>query len=131
MNKKYEFVTGEVIEVEISGDIAEVILEMEMEDYKSNRRETRRHNSIDSMKENAFQFEDETIDVISIFEAKEMSKELHDAINKLKLPQKELVQKIFFQGISITQISKEDGISKAGVISRLNKIYKNLKKFLN
>ena len=60
-----------------------------------------------------------------------MSKELHDAINKLKLPQKELVQKIFFQGISITQISKEDGISKAGVISRLNKIYKNLKKFLN
>ena len=70
MNKKYEFVTGEVIEVEISGDIAEVILEMEREDYNNNQKETRRHNSIDCMKENGFQFEDETIDDISIFEAK-------------------------------------------------------------
>jgi len=46
MKVKYEFVTGEVIEVEVSDDIGEVIVELDRVEYNNNHKETRRHRSL-------------------------------------------------------------------------------------
>ena len=44
MNIKYEFITGEVVEIEVPDYMGEVSIEIEKQDYNLNRKETRRHN---------------------------------------------------------------------------------------
>ena len=68
---KYEFVTGEIAEIELSKDIAEIAIEIGRETYNNERRETRRHNSLEKKKEQGFQFEDKSVAVDIIVEKKE------------------------------------------------------------
>ncbi|MBU3091646.1 sigma-70 family RNA polymerase sigma factor [Clostridium sp. CF011] len=124
---KYEFVTGEIAEIEVSKDIAEIAIEIGRETYNNERRETRRHNSLEKKKERGFQFEDKSVAVDIIVEKKETSKALHNALEKLLPQQKVLVQKMFFQDISITQIARAEGVNEAAIRNRLKKIYKKLK----
>ena len=130
MNIKYEFLTGEIIEIEVSDDIAEVAIEIERDTYNSNRRETRRHNSIEDMEGQGLQFDDKGVAVTTIVEEKETNEALHNALDKLLPQQKELVQKVFFQGMSIVQIARAEGVNEAAIRNRLNKIYKKLKNIL-
>ena len=130
MNFKYAFVTGEVIEIEISDDIAEVVIEIEKNTYNSNQRERRRHYSIDDMQEHGLQFEDRGVDLITIIEKKETNDSLHVELNKLLPQQKELIQKIFFQGMTVIEVARAGRVSEAAIRNRLNKIYKKLKKNL-
>ncbi|MBW9148521.1 sigma-70 family RNA polymerase sigma factor [Clostridium sp. CM028] len=124
---KYEFVTGEIAEIELSKDIAEIAIEIGRETYNNERRETRRHNSLEKKNEQGFQFEDKSVAVDIIVEKKETSKALHNALEKLLPQQKVLVQKMFFQDISITQIARAEGVNEAAIRNRLKKIYKKLK----
>lgn len=130
MNIKYEFLTGEIIEIEVSDDIAEVAIEIERDTYNSNRRETRRHNSIEDMQSLGVQFKDIESDAANIVEEKENKETLHNALDKLLPQQKELVQKVFFQGMSIVQIARAEGVNEAAIRNRLKKIYKKLKNIL-
>lgn len=130
MNIKYEFLTGETLEIEVSDEIAEVAIEIERETYNSNRRETRRHNSIEDMQSLGVQFKDIESDTANMVEEKENKETLHNALDKLLPQQKELVQKVFFQGMSIVQIARAEGVNEAAIRNRLNKIYKKLKNIL-
>ena len=124
---KYEFVTGEIAEIELSKDIAEIAIEIGRETYNNERRETRRHNSLEKKKEQGFQFEDKSVAVDIIVEKKETSKALHNALKKLLPQQKVLIEKVFFQNISIIQIARAEGVNEASIRTRLKKIYKKLK----
>ncbi|MDP4177157.1 MAG: hypothetical protein Q8900_02300 [Bacillota bacterium] len=57
MKIKYEFVTGETVEIEVPDDICEVLIEIEKYDYNSDYRETRRHNSIEDQQGQDIQYE--------------------------------------------------------------------------
>ena len=83
MNIKYEFVTGEKLEIEVNEDIAGISIEIERKTYKSERRETRRHNSIDSMEETGFQFKDINGDIEVKVEEAETTDEVKSAIKTL------------------------------------------------
>ena len=124
---KYEFVTGEIAEIELSDDIAEATSEIRRENYNDERRETRRHNSLEKKMEQGFQFEDKSVAVDIIVEKKETSKGLQDALKKLLPQQKVLVEKLFFQDISIAQIARVEGVNEAAIRNRLKKIYQKLK----
>ncbi len=45
MNVRYEFLTGEVSEIEVDDALGQTIVEIEHAEKLSNRRETRRHES--------------------------------------------------------------------------------------
>ena len=124
---KYEFVTGEIAEIEVSGDIAEATIEIVREAYNNEHRETRRHNSLEKKAKQGFQFEDKSVAVDIIVEKKETSKGLHNALKKLLPQQKVLIEKVFFQNISIIQIARAEGVNEASIRTRLKKIYKKLK----
>lgn len=130
MNIKYEFVTGEIVEIEVSDNIAEVAIEIERNTYNSNQRERRRHYSIDDMQGHGLQFKDTKVDVVTIVEKRERDALLRNELDKLLPQQKELVQKVFFQGMPIIQIARAEGVSEAAIRNRLNKIYKKLKNIL-
>ena len=131
MNITYEFVTGEKIEIEVNEDIANISIEIEKKIYKSERRETRRHNSIDSMEEAGFQFEGVDDDIEIKVEQAETTDEVKNAIKTLIPNQQDLIEKIFYKDMKIVDIAAYEGVTEAAVRNRLNKIYKKLKKILN
>jgi len=52
MRINFEFITGERLEIEVDDNIGEIIIEMEKMQFRRNRAEMRRHNSLEFMQEN-------------------------------------------------------------------------------
>jgi RNA polymerase sigma-70 factor (ECF subfamily) len=127
---KYEFLTGEVVEVEVADDIGEISVEIDRNIYNSNRRETRRHNSIFTMEEKGHQLKDDSCNIEVDLEEKERTENLKRALEKLLPQQRDLIQKVFYEELSIVEIAKQEGVSEAAIRNRLKKIYKKLKKIL-
>ncbi|MFR1377853.1 MAG: RNA polymerase sigma factor [Clostridium neonatale] len=131
MNITYEFVTGEKLEIEVNEDIASISIEIERKIYNNNQKESRRHNSIDSMEEAGFQFEDINDDIEVKVEEAETTDEIKNAIKTLIPNQQDLIEKIFYKDMKIVDIAAYEGVTEAAIRNRLNKIYKKLKKILN
>ena len=131
MKIKYEFLTGQIVEIEVPDEISEMVIAIERDVYNSDRKETRRHNSIAGMENKGVQFSDKGMDIPMLIEQQEISKSLHNALDKLMPQQKLLVQKVFFQGVSIVQAARDEGVNEAAIRNRLRKIYRKLKNILD
>ena len=131
MNIKYEFLTGETLEIEVSDDIGEVSISIDKEIYNSNRRESRRQNSAEDMLVQGNQLTDSTVDIPFMIEQQETIKALHCALDKLLPQQRDLIQKMNFKEMSITQIARDEGVNESAIRDRLNRIYKKLKNILD
>ncbi len=126
----YKFADGTTSKVEVSDEIYALCEEMEIEEKSSERRETRRHVSMESLVEMNLEptvtdeyFKDE------VFKNME-SERLQQAISQLLPSQIALLKRVFYEGKSVTEIAKNDGIAVCSVSNRLARIYKKLKKFL-
>ena len=131
MNIKYEFVTGEIVEIEVPDDIGEVSISIDKEINNGNRRETRRHNSMDALKEQGFQLVDKSFDIAAKYEATSTMEAINNALADLLPQQKDLIQKTYFKKMSIAQIAKDEGVGESAIRDRLNRIYKKLKNILD
>ena len=131
MKIKYEFADGEVIEIEVEEAVGEVVIELERDEHNGNRRETRRHESYNDDNDKKETLMDKSVDVEALAECNDDKGNLKKAISKLKPHQQELVQKIFYQELSETEVARIMGISQQAISKQLKVIYKNLKNFLN
>ena len=130
MNIKYQFQTGESVEIEVSDQLAEVSIEIDRDMQNGNRRETRRHNSISRMEDAGVQFADARVSVADLFLKKEANEQLYGALQSLLPQQQDLIRQVFFEEKSLTAIAREVGVSEGAVRHRLSKIYKRLQAFL-
>jgi len=130
MKIKYEFATGEEVEIEVSEEISEISVQIDKKIHNSDRRETRRQNSISDLEERGTQFADKGDDSSFHIEKQEMNESLSIAFDKLLPQQRELIKKVFFEGKTIVAVAKDLGITKQACNNRLNKIYSKLKKYL-
>lgn len=135
MKFRYESVTGEIMEidVEMPVDMEEAIIDIDEDNKRNERREKRRwHKSLDAMQENGIEkADDTTADVFSIIEQQEMKKALNGALSMLLPQQRELIRKVYFKGRTITDIAREEGVSKVAIYYRLDKIHERLKKIMS
>ncbi|MDD3653104.1 MAG: sigma-70 family RNA polymerase sigma factor [Desulfotomaculaceae bacterium] len=131
MKIKYEFLTGERFEVEAPDVIGEVCVSIDRETANSNRRETRRHRYFSELAEQGKQLPDQGQDIPAILERKEMSRALPAALDKLLPQQRELILAVFYEGRSISEIAREQGVNEKAIRKRLKKIYQKLKIFLD
>lgn len=126
----YKFADGTTSKVEVSDEIYALCEEMEIEEKSSERRETRRHVSMESLVE--MNLEPTVTDEYfknEVFKNME-SEGLQQAISQLLPSQITLLKRVFYEGESVTEIAKNDGIAVCSVSNRLARIYKKLKKFL-
>lgn len=135
MKIKYEFVTGEKLEIEVEDNIGEIVVEMEVMQSRRNRTETRRHNSFESMQEqrpgnNPRQFIDEKADIEQYIVDSEERERLHQAIGKLEARDALIVHRYFFENITMSEIGSELGVSAMAISKRLKKIPDKIKKFM-
>jgi RNA polymerase sigma-70 factor (ECF subfamily) len=135
MKIKYQFVTGEVTEVEISEEIGAVIIDLDRQEYNNDHKETRRHESLYKTEEYGDRYaadddtEGEVIAREGAAEQEEQFRKLHHAIKKLTPDQQDLVNKVILGGMTITAYAKQIGISQPAATQRRQTIMKKLKKF--
>ena len=130
MHIKYQFLTGETVEVDVPDHIGEVSIAIERDMQNSNRRETRRHNSISRMEEAGCQFADSGGNVAELLLKAEDNRQLFDAVQHLLPQQQELIWQVFYEENSLAAIARESGVTEGAVRHRLSKIYKRLQSFL-
>ena len=131
MKIEYRFVNGEKASIDVSGDFEKIILELDRDLKNNNRKETRRHESL-----NLFDSDKQSIatntDVYSqILKTLDKDK-LYVAIAKLKPQEQELLRNLYLSDRPITQKRCADilGITENAVRKRLAKIKFKLKKLL-
>ncbi len=129
MKITYEFVTGEVSEVEVDERLGGMLLDLDRQQENNDRKETRRHVSLDGMDYEGELFASAE-DTEGAVERREDMARLYSAMEALSPSQRELVKKVYFEERKITDIAREEGVSEAAIRNRLKKIYSRLKKFL-
>ena len=126
MKITYEFVTGEISEVEVDESLGGMLLDLDRQQYNNDQKETRRHVSLDGM-----DYEGELFvsaeDTERAVEHREDMARLYSAMEILSHEQRELVEKVYFEERKITDIAREEGVSHVAVRDRLERIYKKIK----
>ena len=126
MKITYEFVTGEVSEVEVDESLRGMLLDLDRQQYNNDQKETRRHVSLDSMDYEGELFASAE-DTERAVEHREDMARLYSAMEFLSPSQRELVEKVYFEERKITDIAREEGVSHVAVRDRLERIYKKIK----
>lgn len=127
---RYRFCDGKIAECEVSEEFAAEYAELEHKEKLTERKETRRHQSLDKSMEHGWDIADQSADVVLQAEAEEDKKRLYDAILKLPKEQRKLLEEVYFQDIPQTELAKRDGVTKTAVNNRLARILKKLKKYM-
>ena len=131
MKIRYEFVNGEINEVEVDAALGAQILEIEHKMELRDRAETRRHDSYDALMGNGVQFADTSEPCVEESAlAKLESAEISRAMEGLSPDQRDLVRRVFFDGQSVIQIARDKGVTHTAIRDRLKRVYVQMKKNL-
>ena len=129
MKIKYESVTGEVMEIDVPNEVAEVCIQIEDSTKKLERKETRRHVLLSVLEVKGVQMSENT-DIEADTIESEKIEQLQKALKRLLPAQQELIFKVFFCEKSIAEIANEEGVTIPAIYSRLNTIYRKLKEIM-
>lgn len=127
---KYRFADGTTSEIEVTDKFYALYAELVQQEKCNHWRETRRHTSLNHLMENGIDFESPAADPLSVLLRSENEKRIHRAINQLSDKQKDLAEKVFFKGMTLTAIAKEKGVSQPAITQQLATVLKKLKKLL-
>ena len=126
MKVRYEFVNGEVSEIEVDDSLGELLVDFDRQEYNNDHKETRRHVSLDGMEYEGELFISEA-DTEGEVERREELAQLLRAMEALSPAQRELVQQVFFEKRKIVDIAREEGVSHVAIHDRLKRIYRKIK----
>jgi len=127
MKITYEFLTGEIVEVEVVDSLGEFVIGIDNDTFNSNQTESRRHKSYDYSLDQGKQFAAANKEIAATIATNETIESLHIAYGNLLPQQRDLIRKVFYEGLSITYIACTEGVSKGAIQDRLRKIYKKIK----
>lgn len=126
----YKFQDGTKQVVKIEDDIYEQYENLDTQEKRVDRRESRRHTSLNYLNEQGIDFEDESGNLEKNLLNDEFKNQLQNAISLLNEKQQDLIQQVFYQNKTLSDIAKEKGISKSAITQQMQVIYKNLKEIL-
>lgn len=127
---KYYFADGHNKELEVTEEFATEYAEMEHKDKLVERKETRRHQSLDKSMEHGWDVVDLKMDVQAEVEWNEERERLHRAISRLSHEQQVLLDEVYFQYVPQKEIAKREKVSEAAISARITRILSKLKKYL-
>lgn len=127
---KYRFADGTASEIEVTDEFYILYAELVQQEKRNHWKETRRHISLEYLNENGIDFASPAADLLSVLIQQEDEKQIHKAIAMLSDKQKDLAEKVFFKGMTLTAIAKEKGVSQPAITQQLATVLKKLKKLL-
>ena len=131
MKIEYKFVTGENVSVEVHGEFEEIMLELNNNLKNNDRKEMRRHESLDLLDKDIKSM-DATTDILGDVCRNLDKDKLYAAIAKLKPQEQELIHKLYLDRNPMTQAKYSEmlGITENAVRKRLSKIKIKLQQLL-
>ncbi len=131
MKIEYKFVTGEDVSIEVYGEFEEIMLELDRNLKNNDRKETRRHESLDLFDKDE-RNSDITVDILGDVCRNFDKDKLYDAIAKLKPQEKELIHKLYLNKNNLSQFecSQFMDVSENSVKQRMKRIRKKLRNIL-
>ncbi len=96
--------------------------------FRRNRTETRRHIHLSGADIEAGQTE--VLPDVPTNMLGEDYADLYRAIKKLRPQQREMLRRVFWEGVSQADIARQDGVGESTVSDRMRRIYQRLKKYL-
>ena len=127
---RYQLADGHFDVIEVTEEFAAEYAAMEHRDKLIERKETRRHQSLDKSLEHGWDVADPSTDVALQAERDEDKERLHTALRKLTDKQRAVLLLYIEEGKSFRDIAKELGLNKDTVREHYFAAIKNLKKFL-
>lgn len=127
MKRAFHFV-NETVEIEIEEKWDQVLKELDRLEYNNNHKETRRHSSLDDPTGNGSHVPSED-NLEEETERQEEIENLKKAIATLGQAQKELLRRVYWLEEKQTEIARGEGVQRAAISRRLDRIYRLLKKF--
>ena len=126
----YKFADGTKSAVEVEDELYDLLIEMDKEEKYGNRRETRRHVSLETLTEmNVEPSYTDEYNFDEIFGGME-NEQLQEAISELLPTQQSLLNRLFVEKQTVSEIAASDGVAVCSISNRLARIYKKLKNFL-
>ena len=131
MKIKYEFVDGTISEIEVDDSMSEVIVSIEHDTHNSDRKETRRHTSLNYLEEEGLQFSDETDLLLDVLH-KEDTTMVQQAVSQLNPQQQELIRAIYLadKPMSHADYAKVLGIEETSVTQKAWRARESLKRII-
>ncbi|WP_438847627.1 RNA polymerase sigma factor [Anaerocaecibacter muris] len=126
----YRFSDGHNEEIEVTEEFAAEFAEMEHREYLVNRKETRRHQSLDKSIEHGFDIADMKVNVFEDVERHELSEQIHTALHKLTDKQRTVFLLYVLNELSFREIGDQLGLAKNTVREYYLSAVKKLKKVL-
>lgn len=117
-------------DVEVTEEFAAQYAEMEHREYLVNRKETRRHQSLDKSMEHGYDVADPKVNISEQVEQQELTDNLHKAISALLPEQQRLLRQVYFEYIPQKEIARRENVSTVAIHNRLERILARLKKSL-
>lgn len=129
MKYKYEF-SDEENTIEINKYWSDVLVDLDKSESANQKKESRRHYHLEACKYDGIDFVDNNDKIEGMFKEPSQADLLHIAISKLKPKQRDLINAIYFEGISVNDYAALEGVDHSAISHRLQTAKNNLKKFL-
>lgn len=127
---QYKFNDGTTKEISVTDELYALHLELLQEEKRNHWKETRRHISLDYLMEQGADIADGDGDPLSALIEKTDDEKLKNALSFLSDKQRSLIEKVFYNDMSLREIARQTGVSHQALSQQLATIYKKLKKFL-
>ena len=126
----YRFADGTRKEIEVTEEFAAEYAKMEYQNALIERKETRRHQSLDKSLEHGFDIPDPTVDITEMAERRELSDEIHKALNALTEKQRKVFELYVSEGLPFRAVGERMGLGTYTVRDYFYNAVKKLKKRL-
>ena len=128
---QYKFNDGSISKINVTDELYALHLELLQEEKRNHWKETRRHISLDYLMEQGADIADHRDgDPLSALIEKTDDEKLKNALSYLSDKQRSLIEKVFYNDLSLREIARQTGISHQALSQQLATIYKKLKKLL-
>lgn len=123
----YKDADGKIIELEVSDEVGTFYLSSVEEEKKNERRETRRHTSLESFTYEDKRFFDDGTDLLADLIALET---VSRAMSHLTERQQYLIRKTCLEGWKYTELAALEGVDESAIRHAVNRAKNKLKKML-
>ena len=128
---QYKFNDGSTKEISVTDELYALHLELLQEEKRNHWKETRRHISLEYLMEQGVDIADhDSGDPLSALIEKTDDERIKTALSYLSDKQRSLIEKVFYNDLSLREIARQTGVSHQALSQQLATIYKKLKKFL-
>jgi RNA polymerase sigma-70 factor (ECF subfamily) len=124
----YKDADGKIIELEVSNEVGTFYLSSVEEEKRNERRETRRHTSLESFTYEDKRFFDDGTDLLADLIASET---VSRAMSHLTERQQYLIRKTCLEGWKYTELAALEGVDESAIRHAVNRAKDKLKKYLS